>query len=275
MSKTYGRISGECWEKAYQKAEEIRVLQRHHEKNRFALSRVRQYLIVIAYQTGIVVLTRPRKIRFIVGFVALLGFVGSTVTIISWYEITPEKLSLIIQSNLILISYSMLAGILVKNVFDISLPRIRSISRDIFGNKELELKHQNLESNFLALKRKFSEFQIRYEEWDGTAKSLVRKANHNSDAAIRDFALSRVRKIRQYLRDGEYLFDYGEFNEVTKDRATLQGLALLDKSILMKRVEKSDDFLDVAYYAFFDNPSDIERIANDLESMANSLSDNG
>ena len=49
MSRTYGRMGGECWAEAYQKAEEIGILRRYKDNNLFSLTRVRQYFIVVVF----------------------------------------------------------------------------------------------------------------------------------------------------------------------------------------------------------------------------------
>lgn len=128
MSKTYGRVGGDCWKEAYQKAEEIRVLSRHEEKNHVTLFRAGQYLIVITWQTGMNWWEAVSK-KFN-STSSLVGFVGTVVTVTGFIiqlDIGFKNLTSIIVSNWALILCSMLVGIfIVRPLFSFAYRKIRS-----------------------------------------------------------------------------------------------------------------------------------------------------
>lgn len=156
--------------------------------------------------------------------------------------------------NWILIAASIFVGIFV----------VRPLLRNLFSViktalKEL-LKNQELESKILDLEQKILQHQ------DGI-EGLLDMVNNSSDAEIQRVTLDCAKDIRQFLRDKEYVFG----DRLSADKEHLRNLSLLLKSQLIKRVENSSNFLEIAYYAAFESTSEMERIANDIEKMANSL----
>ena len=218
--KTYGRMGGECWTEAYQKAEEICVLQIYQERHSSTLYRVKRYLFVMISQAEMCkkqlqsLFRRLDPSASVIGtyIVSPLFFILSSATVVSVIKIGFGNLLLMVISNWVLVIFSMLTGILIREIL-ISICKELRIRREKSKKKNEELLKQSIVPELENLTKKVEELEKRNNKpvrSNGENKSARPDAKNPASSGIKEKLRTRgINRINQELADE---------NEILKQR---------------------------------------------------------
>lgn len=259
--KTCGRMGGDSWVEAYQKAEEIRVLQRHQGRNHFALHRVKRYLIGTVSLTGMVLKKLESISRKLESTSALNTFIGTYLTpfitsilgstfVATGIKIGFKSLLSIILSNWILILSSMLTGVLIREICarlykGQEKPRRRESQAENLEESSQHDRKYLRKKEMMAVVDRIAQITRTHL---GAIRVLEANDKITNSVRIKEIREAHTRGIVTYERD-------------------LKSIAMKNREFLVPLARGTYSVIDLEKYRNPKNLDDLAKIAKELEML--------